>query len=111
MYQPLIPAIYHEVKGKSMGKLNTIVGMGTLVASIAYIICGIYGYATFSMNADVEEKMKAQNILDNYRKNVTIGKICLIGVLFVVTFASPFCILPSKDSLEQLLLPPNTKFT
>jgi len=28
--------------------------------------------------------------------------ICLFGILIVVAFASPFCILPMKDSIEEV---------
>lgn len=38
-------------------------------------------------------------------------KICIIGLLFVVLFAAPFCVLPCKDSLEELLLPGKQTFT
>lgn len=29
--------------------------------------------------------------------------VCLFGILLVVTFASPFCLLPTKDSIEEVL--------
>ena len=31
-------------------------------------------------------------------------KACGFLILFVVLFASPFCVLPSKDSVEELIL-------
>lgn len=29
--------------------------------------------------------------------------VCLFGILLVVAFASPFCVLPMKDSVEEVL--------
>ena len=40
-----------------------------------------------------------------------IIKSCLIGLLVVVLFASPFCVLPCKDSVEELIMPDNKKFS
>lgn len=37
-------------------------------------------------------------------------KSCLIGVLLVVTFAAPFCVLPVKDSIEELTMRNQQKF-
>ena len=31
-------------------------------------------------------------------------KVCLVLMLFVITFASPFCVLPAKDSVEEIML-------
>lgn len=33
-----------------------------------------------------------------------IIKLCLLGVLVIVTFAAPFCVLPSKDGVEELIM-------
>lgn len=111
MYQPLIPAIYHELNNKSVQKMDKILLLGTLLASVAYILCGIFGYVTFANHADVEALMGKQNILECYKGGMTIVKVCQVGVLLMVLFASPFCVLPAKDSFEQLLLPTGAKFT
>lgn len=77
---------------------------GTGIASVAYITVGVFGYATFALSSNVCQLMEDQNILKaDYGKNAVI-EICLIGVLFVVMFASPFCVLPVKDSLEELFI-------
>lgn len=36
--------------------------------------------------------------------------VCLFGILIVVSFASPFCVLPIKDSLETVLKKNGEKF-
>lgn len=111
MYQPLIPAIYHELNNKSVQKMDKILYMGTIMASVAYIMCGVFGYVTFSNHKNVEALMEKQNILECFPTNMVIIKICQVGVLFMVLFASPFCVLPAKDSFEQLLMPNSVKFT
>jgi hypothetical protein len=116
MYQPNIPAIHHELLDRSIKKMDWVMFLGTLIASIAYFFCGFFGYATFANNIDishihgvkgrdVDTLMSKQNILADYPSDFTFGLVLQIGVLVMILFASPFCILPSKDSLEQLLLP------
>jgi amino acid permease len=111
MYQPNIPAIYCELKRRNMHSMKKVLAFGTGLATIAYILCGMFGFITFAMNPDVCEIMEKQNILKaDYQGNIVI-KICLIGVLFVVLFAAPFCVLPTKDSLEELMMTGRQKFT
>ena len=53
MYQPNIPAIYHELTNKSIKKMNYVLFFGTLLATVMYILCGLFGYATFSNHRSV----------------------------------------------------------
>ena len=57
MYQPLIPAIYHELNNKSVKKMDKILYLGTIMASVAYILCGVFGYVTFSNHEKVDYLM------------------------------------------------------
>jgi amino acid permease len=54
MYQPNIPAIYHEMKEKSMFKMKKVLGIGTAIASLSYCLTGIFGYVTFVKHPDVD---------------------------------------------------------
>ena len=47
MYQPNIPAIYQEMKEKSMFKMKKVLAFGTAIASFSYIFTGVFGYVTF----------------------------------------------------------------
>ena len=47
--------------------------------------------------------MDRNNILQNNYNGVFIMKLCLFGMLMVVFFATPFCVLPNKDSIEELI--------
>lgn len=48
MYQPLIPAIYHELKARNLNNMKTVLASGTGFASLAYILVGLFGYITFA---------------------------------------------------------------
>lgn len=54
MYQPCIPSIYHELHNKSMAKIKRVLAIGTTIATVAYIIVGIFGYATFSKRDGID---------------------------------------------------------
>lgn len=100
MYQPNIPAIHQELKKRSVMNMQKVLLIGTTLATVAYIMTGEFGYATFSLNENVDVIMEKQNILKGDYDGSNYIKACLIGVLIVVLFASPFCVLPCKDSIE-----------
>ena len=52
--------------------------------------------------------MNQQNILKCY-PNITPNFISLFGILTVILFATPLTILPCKDTIEELFLPPEQK--
>ena len=58
MYQPLIPAIYHELSDKSVKKMDKVLSLGTLLASVLYVMCGLFGYVTFANHSNVKELME-----------------------------------------------------
>lgn len=123
MYQINIPAIYGELSDKSMESMTKVLVFGTTGAGFLYLIVGIFGLAAFaavgpegySMNYlkeppvqwTYETIFEQQNILQapwmNKKGGTPIAMyICLFGILIVVTFASPFCVLPMKDSIEEV---------
>ena len=111
MYQINIPAIYTELQVKTMANVTKVLGFGTTLASFAYILAGIFGYIAFTGGTTDEEFkdiFEAQNILRAPYGGIEAEKppvsifICLYGILIVVGFASPFCVLPVKDSIEEV---------
>jgi len=102
MYQPNTPAIYTELKVKNLHNIKKVLGAGTTLASVCYIVVGMFGYATFSKRHNIVDIMNTNMILQNdYHGNIII-KLCLFGMLMVVLFACPFCVLPVKDSIEEI---------
>lgn len=73
------------------------------MASVCYMLVGMFGYATFAMRPDIVDLMDRNNILQNDYNGIYIIKLCLLGMLMVVFFATPFCVLPNKDSIEELI--------
>jgi Transmembrane amino acid transporter protein len=70
---------------------------GSLVAIIVYVIVGIFGYLTFA-----GKKTLTSNILEApYGVNPAIY-IANIAIYFSVLCAAPLCILPAKDTLEEV---------
>lgn len=64
------------------------------------------GYFTYPYTEEVSDIMNLQNILKApYQDNGAIY-ICLFGILVVILFATPLTLLPCKDTIEELFLPP-----
>ena len=109
MYQPNIPAIYQELEQKNLKNAKCILVGGTILAAVAYIMAGIFGYVAFadgSTRAQLESYFSDNALAAPYKN----GKgdtpvpiyISLFGMMVVVTFAVPFCVLPIKDSIEEV---------
>ena len=68
MYQTNIPMIYSELKKKNMRSMKKIMGYGTAGATIAYLMAGIFGYATFA-------QYPVPGYPDKYPYNATVSDI------------------------------------
>ena len=79
-----------------------------MLAAIAYISAGIFGYVAFADGSTIDqlEDYFSDNALaaPYHRKNSDatpiVIYISLFGMMLVVSFAVPFCVLPVKDSIE-----------
>lgn len=85
------------------------------MAAVAYIVAGIFGYIAFADGTSEEDldKYFSDNILSapyltDDGKTPVVIYISLFGMMIVVVFATPFCVLPTKDSIEEVR---NKKFT
>ena len=47
MYQTNIPMIYKELAKKNLKNMEKVIIVGTIGATICYLIAGIFGYVTF----------------------------------------------------------------
>jgi len=47
MYQTNIPMIYKELAKKNLKNMEKVLIVGTIGATICYLIAGIFGYVTF----------------------------------------------------------------
>ena len=108
--------LYYELERKSPKRMWKVLFRGSVLATVAYLFGGIFGYATFAeypipnrtsypYTETVDTIMNLQNILKcPYQGNVWIY-ICLFGILLVILFATPLNVLPCKDSVEELTMP------
>lgn len=116
MYQVNIPALYNELTDKSLPKIRNVVVSGTIMACCLYIVAGIFGYLTFSTSSKEElDRIFSDNILkapyhtsDSLTDIPIVIYISLFGMCIVVAIATPFCVLPMKDGLEEIR---NKKFS
>jgi len=100
------------MKEKNIKKGKGVLYIGTIAACICYIVAGVFGYITFSSGNTFQEYQTIfleQNILlapyslHNDTNDLPIAiYFCLFGIMIVVIFGTPFCILPCKDSIEDL---------
>ena len=109
MYQVNIPGIYQELEVKTIGNAKKIIFSGTALASVAYISAGIFGYVAFadgSTEAELETYFSDNALAAPWKNdagNTPVAiYISLFGMMIVVTFAVPFCVLPVKDSIEEV---------
>lgn len=115
MYQPNIPSLYQELETKNLGQAKKLIFGGTILAAIVYIAAGTFGYAAFAESdpKEIDEWLSNSILAAPYhKKNSTETPvsvyIALFGMMVVVVFATPFCVLPVKDSIEEVS---NKKFT
>lgn len=103
MYQTNIPMIYIELEKRDLKHMWKVMRNGTIGATIAYLLLGIFGYVTFADYINVKSLMNQQNILKCY-PDIPANYVSLFGILTVILFATPLTILPCKDTLEELFL-------
>ena len=117
MYQVNIPSIYQELETKTLREGSKVIFGGTIAAAVLYIVGGIFGYIAFAdgLTTDELEEYLSNNILsapyhigDDFDDIPVAIYISLFGMMAVVLFATPFCVLPTKDSIEEVR---NRKFT
>jgi len=83
--------------------MNQVLIIATVIACTCYALAGFFGYATFALYANVDEIMKKENILEAPYNNgwVLAAQFLLLAG---VVLASPLCLLPCKDTIEELYL-------
>ena len=104
MYQPNLPSVYSELQTKTTKTMWRVIIAATLIAVICYTLAGYFGYATFAAYPNVDAIMMKANILQApYGSN---GWILASQFLLLagVVLASPLCLMPVKDTIEELYL-------
>jgi amino acid permease len=58
MYQTNIPMLYVELEKKNARQMNKVMAIGTVGATVLYIMAGVFGYAAFALNPELDRLMK-----------------------------------------------------
>ncbi|CDW76708.1 UNKNOWN [Stylonychia lemnae] len=99
MYQTNIPIIYKELQIRSERQMSSVMKLGTISGILVYTTVGIFGYLTFLNDP---HHLNTKNILDAPYHNLAIS-IAKFGIFVVVLCAAPICILPAKDTIEEVV--------
>ena len=59
-----------------MMTIQKVLWIGTGIATVVYIMTGMFGYLTFAMSPKVKSIMEEQNILKADYNDMVIVKIC-----------------------------------
>jgi amino acid permease len=104
MYQPNIPAVFSELNQKTLPEISSILSKASLIAIAVFLLSGFFGYATFAGYNNQSQLMNLQNILKApYEGNIWI-MLAQFLLLTGIILATPLCILPCKDTVEELIL-------
>lgn len=64
MYQVNVPQIYQELEVKTLANAKKVIILGTILAAVAYMVGGIFGYIAFSNSDPADlDKWFSDNIL------------------------------------------------
>jgi amino acid permease len=101
MYQVNIPMIYAELERREHKVMGKVVWRGSLAGVFLYASVGIFGYLTFYNRP--QELLKQNILLADYGLNwaIIVGQVTSF---FSVYFAMPFLYLPSKETVEVLIM-------
>ena len=91
--------------------MSKVVGWGSTVAVIFYVMVGVFGYAMFA-DPQYLSQLCTKNILDP--EQFTGNRTIMVGhfaLLFSVICAAPLCVLPQKDTIEELFFKPKKMTT
>lgn len=108
MYQPNIPMIYRELNYKSYRRMEKVITRGAGSVVVLYVLAAVFGYLGLASNPLGLKKLReSKDILEVDYKSWYFN-LAIISLLFATFAATPICILPSKDTYEELVYPNRT---
>jgi amino acid permease len=107
MYQPNIPIVYRELDNKNYRRMEKVIVRGSGSVVFLYIIASTFGYLCLVNQPEGLAKLLSTNTVLEVDFGNWAFKIALIGLLFAIFAAAPMCILPSKDTFEELFYSEN----
>ena len=87
--------------------MSKVIATGSSVAVFFYIMVGVFGYALFAYDTETLGQLCLQNILlaPDLKDSVPF-KVANFALLLSVICAAPLCVLPAKDTVEELFFKP-----
>ncbi|BEI91516.1 uncharacterized protein CcaverHIS019_0403360 [Cutaneotrichosporon cavernicola] len=92
--QNLFP-IYNELKDRSQGKMNLVIGSSIMSAASVYELLGVVGYLTFGSKV-------SSNVMAMYPSDSMVVAIGRLGIVFLVGLSYPLQALPCRSCLYLL---------
>jgi len=92
--QNLFP-IYNELKDRTQGKMNVVIGSSIFSAAAVYEVLGVVGYLTFGSKV-------GSNVIAMYPAESLIVAIGRLGIVFLVGLSYPLQALPCRSCLYLL---------
>ncbi len=91
--------------------MDKVLMRASLGAVVIYLLVSTFGYLTWVGTEKGLEKLKeTQNIMEvDYDGNIAFS-IAIISLLITLFASAPLCILPAKDSFEELYYPEGMSF-
>ena len=105
MYQPNIPMIYRELNYKSYNRMEKVISRGAGSVVVLYLFAAIFGYiGLVSNDVGLQTLIESKDVLE-VKYNSRFFNVAVLGLLIATFAATPLCILPSKDTYEELAYP------
>eukprot|EP00586_Coscinodiscus_wailesii_P004009 CAMPEP_0172488838 /NCGR_PEP_ID=MMETSP1066-20121228/18551_1 /TAXON_ID=671091 /ORGANISM="Coscinodiscus wailesii, Strain CCMP2513" /LENGTH=367 /DNA_ID=CAMNT_0013256311 /DNA_START=330 /DNA_END=1433 /DNA_ORIENTATION=- len=95
-----VPQIFSELVPRSVGRMNVTTRCGVGVCNTSYLLIGVFGYLNFG-------KHTSDNVLKNYcvsKETDYMIVAAFICITIAITMAYPLCILPSRVTIEIMLM-------
>lgn len=103
MYQPNIPMIYRELNDRNYRRMDKVVVRGSGGVVFIYALATMFGYLCVINNPNsLQILLEKRNILEVDFSNWAFN-VAIIGLLFAIFAIAPLCVLPSKDTYEELV--------
>lgn len=104
MYQPNIPIIYRELARPSYKRMDKVIIRGSFFVIFLYMAAATFGYLSWAGTDQINTVISKGIIYVNYEGNIAFT-IAVCTLLVTLCCAGPLCVLPVKDSVEEVLFP------
>ena len=95
-----VPNVYEELEQRNPNQMSKIISAASIVIISSFFFAGVFGYATFMQDPG---QLCSENVLQasgySNQNMIQMGSIALV---FCVASGFPICMIPCKNSIEEL---------